>query len=280
MRADAVPIQPAATVMLVRDGVDGLEVFMLQRSLSAAFANGQYVFPGGKVDDADHGTALEAISDGLDDASASAQLGMEKGGLAWLVAAIRECFEEAGVLLARPVDSNDVICFDTPEMVERFGRTRHEIHDGSTALAQLCADEQLVLLTDRMHLVDHWVTPMGERRRFDTRFFVAEAPLEQEPLHDDGETIASLWVRPADAIEQWKNGDLQMFPPTVASLRFLQPHATAADAMVAAEAVGVPTPIIPKVVLDADGRVAGVKLGGDEGYDDLPLPEFVLSIGR
>ncbi len=253
---------------------------MLQRSLSAAFAKGQYVFPGGKVDDADHGAALEAISDGLDDASASAQLGMEKGGLAWLVAAIRECFEEAGVLLARPVDDGDVVCFDTPDKVERFGRTRHEIHDGTTSLEQLCADEGLVLLTDRMHLVDHWVTPMGERRRFDTRFFVAVAPTVQEPLHDDSETIASLWVRPGDAIEQWKNGDLQMFPPTVASLRFLEPHATAADAMAAAEEVGVPTPVIPKVVLDAEGRVAGVKLVGDEGYDDLPDPEFVLGFPR
>ncbi len=280
MRADAVPVRPAATVMLVRDGDDGLEVFMLQRSLSAAFANGQYVFPGGKVDDADHGEALETISDGLDDASASAQMGMERGGLAWLVAAIRECFEEAGVLLARPIDGNEVIRFDTPEKVERFGRTRHEIHDGTTALEQLCADEGLVLLTDRLHLVDHWVTPVGEKRRFDTRFFVAVAPEVQEPLHDDGETIASLWVRPADAIEQWKNGDLQMFPPTVASLRFLQPHATAADAMVAAEAVGVPKPIIPKIVLGEDGRVAGVKLNGDEGYDDLPMPEFVLGFPR
>ncbi len=266
--------------MLVRDGADGLEVFMLQRSLTAAFARGQYVFPGGKVDDADHGEALEAISDGLDDTSASAQLGLERGGLAWLVAAIRECFEEAGVLLARPVDSAEVVRFDTPDKVERFGRTRHEIHDAVTSLEKLCADEQLVLLTDRMHLVDHWVTPMGERRRFDTRFFVAKAPLVQEPLHDASETIASLWVRPVDAIEQWKSGELQMFPPTVASLRFLQPHATAVDAMAAAKAVGIPPKIVPKIVLDAEGGVAGVKLAGDDGYDELPDPEFVIGFPR
>lgn len=203
-------------------------------------------------------------------------MGLESGGLAWLVAAIRECFEEAGVLLARPTDSNEVVRFDTPEKAERFGKRRHEIHDGSRALADLCADEGLVLLTDRMHLVDHWITPMGEKRRFDTRFFVAEAPAEQEPLHDDSETIASLWVRPTDAIAQWEAGDLQMFPPTVASLRFLAPHATSADAMAASMAVGIPTPIAPKIVLDADGKVKGVKLAGDEGYDELPDPEFVL----
>lgn len=249
---------------------------MLQRSLSAAFAKGQYVFPGGKVDAADHAVELEAISDGLDDATASAQMGLDAGGLAWLIAAIRECFEEAGVLLARPVDSSEVVRFDTPAMAERFNTRRHEIHDGSRALADLCADEGLVLLTDRMHLVDHWITPMGEKRRFDTRFFVAVAPAEQEPLHDDSETIASLWVRPADAIAQWKAGDLQMFPPTVAALRFLEPHATSAEAMVASKAVGIPAPIAPKIVLDADGKVRGVKLAGDEGYDEIPDPEFVL----
>ena len=99
--AASIPVRPAATVMLLRDRPDGLEVFMLQRTLSAAFARGQYVFPGGKVDDADHGEAFEPICDGLDDATASARMGMDHGGLAWLVAAIRECFEEAGVLLAR-----------------------------------------------------------------------------------------------------------------------------------------------------------------------------------
>ncbi len=266
--------------MLVRDGASGLEVFMLQRSLSAAFARGQYVFPGGKVDDADHGEDLEAISDGLDDATASALMGLPSGGLAWLVAAIRECFEEAGVLLARKADDDHVICFDTPELVERFGAARHEIHDTSRSLAELCATEGLHLLVDRMHLVDHWITPLGERRRFDTRFFVAVAPSEQEPLHDDNETIASLWVRPADAIAMWEAGELQMFPPTVASLRFLEPCATAAEAMVAAAAVGVPAPIVPRVVVDGDGRVAGVKIPGDDGYDAVEPPEYVLEIGR
>lgn len=279
-RADAVPIRPAATVMLVRDGADGLEVFMLQRSLSAAFAQGQYVFPGGKVDDDDHGTSLEAICDGLDDASASARMGMASGGLAWLVAAIRECFEEAGVLLARPHGADDVVHFDTPDRVERFTRARHAIHDGEQSLVELCSAEGLTLLTDRMHLVDHWITPLGERRRFDTRFFVAVAPPQQEPLHDDGETIASLWVRPADAIEAWKCGELQMFPPTVASLRFLLVCDTTDAAMAAAEAVGIPPCIEPRVITDANGAVAGVRLPGDDDYDRITPPVHVLEPRR
>ena len=253
---------------------------MLQRTHGAAFARGQYVFPGGKVDDADHGEVFEPICDGLDDATASARLGIERGGLAWLVAAIRECFEEAGVLLARRDDGDEIIRFDDPSVAERFNAARHEVHDGSLPLADLCAAEGLRLIVDRMHLVDHWVTPLGERRRFDTRFFVARAPEAQEPLHDDGETIASLWVRPADAIRMWEDQEIQMFPPTVTSLRFLEPCTTADEAIEKAAAVGVPPTILPKVQLDADERVLGVIRNDQPGYDEAPEPEYVIHFPR
>jgi 8-oxo-dGTP pyrophosphatase MutT (NUDIX family) len=262
--------------MLVRDGVDGLEVFMLQRTLSAAFARGQYVFPGGKVDGDDHADEFEPFCDGLDDEAASASMGLDHGGLAWLVAAIRECFEEAGVLLARSSGSHEIVRFDARDVEERFNMARHAVHDGDRSLIDVCRDEDLVLLTDRIHLVDHWITPVGERRRFDTRFFVAAAPEGQEPLHDDKETIASRWVRPADALELWRAGELQMFPPTVASLRFLGRHATAAEVVIAGREVGVPVPILPRVILDDDGRIVGVKMPTEEGYDATPLPEYVI----
>lgn len=277
--ASSVPIRPAATVMLVRDGADGLEVFMLQRTHSAVFARSQYVFPGGKVDDADHADELEPISDGLDDTEASARLGLERGGLAWLVAAIRECFEEAGVLLARRRDDADVVRFDG-EVAERFNAARHAVHEGRMTLADLCSAERLVLLTDRVHLVDHWLTPIGERRRFDTRFFVAAAPPAQEPLHDDKETIASLWVRPADALGRWGDGELQMFPPTVASLRYLEPFADVATALADAEAMDVPEQILPRLLLDDDGGVRGIRLPTDDDYADTPIPEHVIGRPR
>ena len=143
----------------------------------------------------------------------------------------------------------------------------------------MCTAESLLLLTDRIHLVDHWVTPVGERRRFDTRFFVARAPEAQEPLHDDHETIASLWTRPADALSMWRDGELQMFPPTVTSLEFLLPHATADAAMAAAAAVGVPPVVLPRVVL-RDGRVVGVLRPGEPGYDPTPEPRYVLGGAR
>lgn len=276
VRADSVPVRPAATVMLLRDGTEGLEVFMMQRTLSAAFARGRYVFPGGKVDDADHASVFEPICDGLDDERASARLGIERGGLAWLVAALREVFEEAGVLLARRFDTDEIVPLDDPTVAARYNDARHAIHDGDLSLADFCADEDLLLLVDRIHLVDHWVTPVGERRRFDTRFFVAAAPPAQQPLHDDKETIASRWVIPAEALERWRAGELQMFPPTVASLEFLAEHATVAVAVDAASRCGIPPVVRPRLVVDEDGRLAGVKRPGDDGYDDIAEPQFVV----
>ena len=274
-----VPIRPAATVMLLREGDAGPEVFMLQRTHSATFARGQYVFPGGRVDDTDHAADFEPICDGLDDAAASARLGVGSGGLAWLVATIRECFEEAGVLLARHPDG-DVVRFDEPAVVDRFNAARHAIHDGTMSLVELCVREGLLLTTDRLHYVAHWLTPVGERRRFDTRFLVAEAPASQDPLHDDKETIASLWVRPVDALAMWERGEIQMFPPTVACLRFLDGFATVGDAIAGSAAIGVPERITPRLVFDADERITRILLPGDEGYDDQPLPEFVLTFAR
>jgi 8-oxo-dGTP pyrophosphatase MutT (NUDIX family) len=276
VRADSVPVSPAATVMLLRDGDDGVEVFMMQRTLNAAFARGQFVFPGGKVDDADHGEVFEPMCDGLDDAHASQLLGIDHGGLAWLVAAVREVFEEAGVLLARPSGSEDVVSLDDPAVADRYGEARHAIHEGRLTLAEFCAQEGLLLLVDRIRLVDHWVTPMGERRRFDTRFFVAAAPPAQHPLHDDKETIASLWVRPEDALAMWKAGELQMFPPTLASLRWLSGFPDVAAAIAGASEIGIPPVVLPRLVIDGTGKLTGVKRPGDDGYDDLCEPEFVV----
>ncbi len=280
VRADSIPVRPAATVMLVRDGSDGLEVFMMQRTMSAAFARGAYVFPGGKVDDADHAEVFEPICDGLDDAAASARLGLDHGGLAWMVAAIREVFEEAGVLLARRAGDDDVVDLDDPDVAARYNDARHAVHEGELSFAAFCADEALLLLVDRLQFVDHWVTPVGEKRRFDTRFLIAAAPPAQHPLHDDKETIDSLWVSPDEALRLWEGGELQMLPPTLASLHFLAGHGSAAAAVDAAEASGVPPTVLPKMIVDTEGRITGIIRPGQSGYDDAPEPEFVLTLGR
>ena len=269
----SVPIRPAATVMLVRDahdGAPGVEVFMLRRTLRASFAGGAYVFPGGRVDLADGADAMEGVCDGLTDARASELLQIESGGLAFWVAAIRECFEEAGVLLARSTADGRIVRFDDPSVAARFESARPAIHDSSLGLVELCAREGLRLTTDQMFYTAHWITPLGEVRRFDTRFFVARAPVAQVPLHDDGETIASLWVRPADALARERAGELMMLPPTIACLQFLELHASADDALTAAAAVVAPPRMLPKIVSSsADGRSTMLFLG-DPGYDDLP----------
>lgn len=264
---ESVPLRPAATVMLIRDHpLDGLEVFMLQRTLKAAFASGMYVFPGGRVDDVDNGNSLEALCDGRSDGDASALLGLSRGGLAYWVAAIRECFEEAGVLLARRVGEPDPIDFDEHEIQARFARARDAVNDGSLQFVDLIRAEGLRLATDSIHYVSHWITPIGESRRFDTRFFVAPAPSRQEPLHDDGETIDSLWVTPADALQRHREGKLAMIPPTISNLEFLLPHDDVNSALQAAQRVGIPPSITPRLRIGEHGKVIGVILPGDPDY--------------
>ena len=197
---------------------------MLRRTLDAAFAGGMYVFPGGAVDDADRSADVEAWCDGLTDQQASRMLDVDAGGLAYWIAAIRECFEEAGVLLARRGDGT-VVRFDDPAVEQRYLAHRSAVHDGALRLIDLCGADGLRLTTDDIHYVSHWVTPVGERRRFDTRFFLARAPQAQEPLHDDHETIASLWVGPADALARHERGELAMIAPTTKNLELLRPHA-------------------------------------------------------
>jgi 8-oxo-dGTP pyrophosphatase MutT (NUDIX family) len=258
-----VPVKPAATVMLVRDALDGapgVEVFMLRRTANAVFGAGMFVFPGGRVDGVDGADEIAPFCRGLDDEAASRQLGIEHGGLAYWVAAIRECFEEAGVLLATRRDGGPL---------GLRNEDRHEIHDSSLSLVELCRRDDLVLDLSTTYYVDHWITPIGEQRRFDTRFFLSELPVDQQPLHDDKETVESIWVRPADALRMQADGDLMMMPPTMANLRFLEPHANVTAALASAALVENPPCVLPKIRRDADGRITGVSMPGDADYDDL-----------
>ena len=258
-----VPIRPAATVMLVRDAPDGdggVEVFMLRRTTNAVFGAGMYVFPGGRVDGVDGADEIAPYCQGLDDVTASAKLGIDHGGLAYWVAAVRECFEEAGVLLAQRRDGGTLTLRN---------EDRHDVHDSSLSLVELCRRDDLVLDLTTTHYVDHWITPVGEQRRFDTRFFLTEMPDDQEPLHDDNETVDSLWVRPGDALRMQAEGELMMMPPTMANLRFLEPHACADDALAAGAAVDRPVCTLPKLRRDDDGRIVGIAMPGDDDYDAL-----------
>jgi 8-oxo-dGTP pyrophosphatase MutT (NUDIX family) len=268
------PLREAATVMLLRDAPGGMEVFMLRRTLNASFVGGAYVFPGGAVDPADRHDDVAAHCIATTDAAASDLLGVAGGGLAYWVAALRECFEEAGVLLARTADGA-AVSFADEAVAARFNGHRHAVHDGRLRMVELCAAEGLRLATDDVRYVSHWVTPAGEPRRFDTRFFVARAPADQEPLHDDNETIDSLWVNPAVALERQRNGELFMIFPTIKNLEHLAPFATCAEVLAAADATARPPMILPRVVRRAGG--IAVLVPGDDGYDDPDLVDADLA---
>lgn len=240
MADESVPIKPAATVMLLRDGQDGLEVFMLRRTSAAVFASGMYVFPGGKVDAADG-----------------------DGDEAFVAAAIRECFEEAGVLLA--VDDDDQPVRDGHPALS----ARDAVYAGAVSIRDLCAQHGLRPTIDRLPWVSHWITPKGEAaRRFDTRFFLAQSPAGQTSHHDDNETVASMWVRPQDALERGRAGELMLMPPTVANLEFLMAHPTAGAALTHAATLPPPPCILPKARIEG-GRFVGVAMPGEPGYDEL-----------
>jgi len=268
-----VPLRDAATVMLVRDAADGagrpaVEVCMLKRNLASEFVAGAYVFPGGSVDPEDRGDAAEELCRGLDDATASALLGVDSGGLAFWVAALRECFEEAGVLLAQPRDAADgTAVLDTTDPSERarFEAHRREINEGRKGLLAVCREEGLVLAADAVHYVSHWITPELAPKRYDTRFFVAAAPPGQVAHHDEGETIATIWVRPADALARFEAGEIELLPPTIDNLEKLGAHASTGDVMAwARQVTDIPT-ILP-IVLIEDGRLLVLR-PGDDGYE-------------
>jgi 8-oxo-dGTP pyrophosphatase MutT (NUDIX family) len=258
-----VPIHPAATMMLLRDAPDGpagIEVFMLRRTSKAAFGAGMFVFPGGRVDEADGAPEVEQYCRGLDDVEASRRLGVDAGGLAYWVAAVRESFEEAGVLLAQRLDGGPLVV-DADD--------RHHVHDGVRSIVELCRDRALTIDLSGLHYVDHWLTPLGERRRFDTRFFLGEVPADQVLVHDDLETVDSVWVRPADGVASFSDGRWTMMPPTVANLRWLEAHDDVAGALRAAAAVESPVCTEPRLRYGADGRVVGIALPHDDDYEQL-----------
>lgn len=264
-----VPIREAATVMLLRDTAAGPEVFMLRRTHAAVFGPGFYVFPGGRLDPSDRAAEIAGRCDGPDDAWASARLGVPDGGLGFWVAAIRECFEEAGVLLARRPDGT-VIDFDEHDeaTTDRFNALRHAIHDGTTTLAAVCAAEDLRLITGDLAYFAHWITPPGGPRRFSTRFLVARAPAGQHPLHDNSETIDSLWIRPAAALAHFAAREWEMMPPTVGALEFLAAHADVDAAMAATHALRSEPPLPPRRFYGDEGFVTEV-YPGDPRYAGL-----------
>lgn len=258
-----VEVRDAATVMLVRDGDGGMEVLMLMRNVNSAFVGGAYVFPGGAVDPHDRHEDLDPYCIGRTDADASERLGIDSGGLAFWVAAVRECFEEAGILLACD-SSGEMVRLDEPDVEARFVAHRTAIDHKERRLIEVCAEEDLKLAVDRIHYFSHWITPEGPPRRYDTRFFVARAPDKQVALHDDRETVANTWIRPLDALAAHERGEFEIIFPTIKNLSAIARFDDADELVAAAaNAAMVPT-VVPRIV--GEGEQMRILLPGDPGY--------------
>ncbi|MBW3084926.1 Hydroxyacylglutathione hydrolase [Austwickia sp. TVS 96-490-7B] len=253
---DAAPVSDAASVVLLRDRPDGVEVFVLRRAATMTFAPSAYVFPGGRLDPHDT-TDLPWVGPSPAEWSRRLDTPDALTAQALVVAAARELFEECGILLAGP-DAQTVAAPD-PEGTWLDARRRLERHEET--FAALLHSHRLVLRTDLLRAVAQWITPAFEPRRYDTRFFAAVVPTGQAPDGDCSEAEDSRWIRPADLLAQADSGDAMLLPPTRHLLRQLVPVTDAAQWIAAHDGdrplrAVTPTPILVgddiMVVIDTD----------------------------
>lgn len=264
----AAPPRASATVVLLRPagaGRAGVEVLLLRRPGTHDFGNA-FVFPGGCVEDQD--SELAQWCTGLDDATASHILGVARGGLTYWAAAIRECFEESGVLLA--CDSQRRM-FRPGSALEasRLADYRALLLAGSMSLLELCREERLQLAADALQYFAYWVTPAHVPRRYATRFFVAAAPAMQVARHDGIETLETRWVSPPDALSQ-AGSSFELRPPTQRTLAQFTAASSVADALLAARTRAQSGVIaVMPVRRTIDGREQ-LLLPGDPAYPARP----------
>ena len=262
--ADAPPPKPraAASLIVLRDSPHGVQVLMLRRAERPGDQNGgATVFPGGLLDASDRGHYERC--NGLDDATASARLGLPADGLHYWVAAVRECFEEAGLLFATNQAGAMVDLHALP--ADEVVALRRALHANQTGMAEVCQRFGVRLATDRLAYYSHWITPKGLPKIFDTRFFITEAPAGQSAQEDATETVELLWLTPAEALARAR--DLKLMNVTQITLKHLAGFARAADAVAWARAQTTVPLNRPRVGLGPNGRQP-INLG-DWAYAEL-----------
>jgi len=250
--SDAAYARPSSTVVLTRPGPGDPELFMVRRHENSSFG-AAYAFPGGVVDPEDR--AVHEYCIGLRSGEADRRLGVRDNGLDYYSAAIRELFEEAGVLLAT-VD----------RLAEDPGMARDALNDGSDNWADFVARNDLGLRCDALHYISHWVTPPSLAKRYSTRFFVAALPEGQVAAHCGTELIDSRWSTAHDVLEAGRSGDVHLHFPTIKTLETLARHRTFAALMDwAAQCVDWGVTSMMPVIIERDGRPE-VVLPGDKDY--------------
>jgi len=244
--------RPSSTVVLVRATAGEPELFMVQRHARSSFG-AAYAFPGGVVDPEDNAVHDQCV--GISATTANGNLGVKEDGLDYYSAAIRELYEESGVLLA-----------DHYSVAEGLDAARDALNDGSDNWADFVKRNQLELRCDHVYYFSHWITPTQMQKRYSTRFFVAAMPEDQVASHCGGELTDSRWMTAHDALEAGRAGDIELHFPTVKNLESIARHKTFDELMEWASSCvqwGV-TSILAKIV-DRDGRAA-IVLPGEADY--------------
>ncbi len=245
----------ASTMMLLRDAPAGLEVFMVQRHRQIEFSSGALVFPGGSLDPNDN-----VLAETADRLTGAEGLGLETRALR--IAAIRETFEESGVLLARPRGAEGTV--PAGRVDEIAAAHRLPLAEGQTTFEQILAAEDLVLALDLLVPFAHWITPVNLAKRFDTHFFIAAAPADQVGRHDGHELVDSVWLTPQGAVEANASGRFKVVFPTMRNLIKLGHNRSVEAAMTLARATPVFT-VVPDFIIDGSRRT--LRIPAEAGYD-------------
>lgn len=241
--AVAVPARPSASLVVVRDGAHGIEVLLLRRAERGDQNSGAWVFPGGLVDAGDR--AAHAFCAGLDDATTSRHLGVAAGGLDYAIAAVRECFEECGLLYATRADDGRL---DADPAIAAW---RPRLHRGARGIDEMCREMGLRVDLSPLVYLSHWVTPLGRPKRFDTRFFVARAPDGQHVVPDGHEVTDFRWMYGKDALA--KAAGLKLMTPTQKTLELIGGHADVASLLAWAGAPRSVPLVMPRIGTGRDG---------------------------
>src|SRR5438876_3933988 len=257
MPAEAVVPRPASTILLLRDaaGADEIEVFMMVRHYEIDFNSGALVFPGGSVDKGDKEIIAtpELYSGGE---------GLDEDTLSFRIAAIRETFEESGILLARPKGSTALVDAKRASQIE--AAHRGDLCDGKISFLKMLIDNSMVLALDELVPYAHWVTPEGMPKRFDTWFFLAAAPPDQLGAHDGKESTDSIWVSPREALEGGETGRFKLPFPTTRNLIKLGKQGSVKAALDDSRGKNVVT-VTPVMTKTGGGRQLRIPL--EAGYD-------------
>ncbi len=258
---DAKPLIPAATVLLVRDA-PALEVLMVERHYQIDFASGALVFPGGKTGLEDHDPAwTQAIPAGFAIVGAP---------LALRIAAVREAYEESGLLLARLRGAGPGAALVGPErMVEPMAQ-RAAIALGNASFLAMIQEQGFELALDTLTPFARWITPKGLPKRFDTHFYIAHAPADQDAAHDGREAVEACWIRPSDALAAAAEGRRKIIFPTRLNVQLLAQSQSAGEA-IAAAAARRPVTVEPVIAPDAHG-VLTLTIPADAGYGAVSAP--------